>query len=418
MFLYHPDKQGGIFFVFKEIILKGDLIMKKAILTFIILILASSNVYGAQVGEIYARGAVLMDMNTKRVLWERSSDLELAVASTTKIMTALIALENGNLEETATVSQRAASAPKVHLGLKKGEQYRLKDLLFPLMLESSNDAAVVIAEYVGGSVENFADIMNKRAEEIGANNTFFVTPNGLDQNGNHSTAYDMALITCEALENEEFLKLIGTLSYTLSSTDGKRTFTVNNKNRLLREFEGALGVKTGFTGMAGHCFVGAAEKDGATLISVVLGSGWGTSKEKKWIDTKKLLNYGFNNYSLEKVLEKGTYCGKTIVLNSDEKEVNAVVKDEGYAMISQEEKSEIKVKARINKSMEAPVKKGDVIGKVWVETSSGEELFKTDLVAERDINKKTMKSSMEKVINNWLNSSFRDIIFPVKSIQP
>lgn len=385
--------------------------MKKLLLVFLMSISMIINTYGAQPENIGATGAVLMDMETGRVLWEKNSDVPLSVASTTKIMTALLAIESGLLEETATVSARAAKAPKTKLGVSVDDEYILNDLLYPLMLESSNDVAIVIAEHVGGSVEEFAIMMNERAEEIGAIDTYFVTPNGLDENNNHSTAYDMALITAEALKNQDFVNLINTKTYSFQCQNKSKNFSVTNKNRLLSEYEGALGVKTGFTNLAGQCFVGGAERDGMTLISVVLASGWGSvGKQKKWTDTKSILNYGFDNYSLEQVLDKTTLWGKTIVNHSEEDVVKALIEEDGYAVLSQDEKSDVKVKAKLIESIDAPVKKGDVLGSVWVETLEGEVIFETNMIAEKDIERKTMRTSLQKVINNWLNSSFAGII--------
>ncbi|MCL2461450.1 MAG: D-alanyl-D-alanine carboxypeptidase, partial [Defluviitaleaceae bacterium] len=231
--------------------------------------------------DVNALGAVLMDYKTGRVLWEKNADEPMAMASTTKIMTAIVALESGKLDEIATVSARAASAPQVKLGLSKGEKVRVSDLLYPLMLESANDSAVAVAEAISGSVEGFCAAMTRRAKELGAKDTVFETPNGLDLGNHHSTAYDMAMITRHALSMSAFVELVNTKSAEIKSD--RRTYTLNSKNRLLDEYDGANGVKTGFTGKAGHCFVGAARRGDMQLISVVLDS----SKQGKWADTKK-----------------------------------------------------------------------------------------------------------------------------------
>ncbi len=262
--------------------------MKKSALIFLCLIFFTSPVYAAEEIEtpnVEAHGACLMDAKSGRVLWGKNEKAPLAMASTTKIMTAILALESGKKEETVTVSERAAFAPKVKMGLSPGEKLRLYDLMQALMLESSNDAAVAIAEHIGGSVENFCAQMTAKAKIIGARDTVFETPNGLDAGEHHSTAYDMALITRYALGVPGFLDLTNTPEASFKS-DGRK-YSVTNKNRLLHEYTGANGVKTGYTGRAGHCFVGAARRGDMQLISVVLGSGWGDKgRSQKWIDTK------------------------------------------------------------------------------------------------------------------------------------
>lgn len=378
--------------------------MKKLIIILMAMVVTNTTCVHGEDMKIGAIGAVLMDADTGRVLWERKSDVPMAVASTTKIMTAILAIESQRLDETAVVSNHAASAPKVKLGLKKGEEYKLGDLLYPLMLQSSNDAAVVIAEHIGGSVEGFAEMMNEKAQELGAKNTKFVTPNGLDENDNHSTAYDMALITAYALDNQDFVKLINTKEYSFSSINKGQSFNAYNKNRLLNEYEGAIGVKTGFTGKAGNCFVGAAQRDDMRLISVVLGSGWGTAgKQQKWIDTKRLLNYGFDNYNMKQILDKDMAVGIVKILHSKEGEVMAQTCEDGFAMLSAEEEGDLKTSARLIQSVEAPVKKGQVLGEITVSTSNGEVLLTSELTAKEDISRHDLITSAKKTINLWLN---------------
>ena len=376
----------------------------KKILILIFSLIFTVNVYGGEM-SVVSQGAVLMDEKTGRVLWEKNMNDEMAMASTTKIMTAIIALESGKTEETVIASKTAASAPEVKMGLKAGEEHRLYDLLYPLMLESSNDAAIAIAEHIGGSVEGFAKLMNNKAKEIGALNTEFVTPNGLDKGNHHSTPYDMALIAAYAIKNTEFLDIINTPQITIPlKNTNEKTYTFTNKNRLLREFEGAIGVKTGFTNKAGQCFVGAAKREDMTLISVVLASGWGTKgKEQKWIDSKKLLNYGFDNYSYVTVFEEHSEAGSVDVIKGSKENVLAVADECSLVCVNEEEKSDIDINVNILKSVEAPVKKGQKLGTIEVVLSNGEVLFKTDAVAAEDIERHDFKTCMEKVIKLWFN---------------
>lgn len=265
-----------------------------------------------ELNTLYARSAVLMDADSGRVLFGKNSQEPLPMASTTKIMTCILALEYGDLEGKATASDYAASQPKVRLGVVSGETFYLKDLLYSLMLESHNDAAVVIAETVGGSVEAFAEMMNKKAEEIGCRDTYFITPNGLDgedENGIHSTtAEDLARIMryciMESAARETFLEITSTMSYVFSNADGSRSFSCVNHNAFLGMMEGALSGKTGFTNNAGYCYVGALRQDGKTFIVALLACGWPNNKTYKWSDTKKLMNYGLEHYDYRSVYQE------------------------------------------------------------------------------------------------------------------
>lgn len=251
--------------------------------------------------KLYASGACLMDTSTGRILYGKEENTSLPMASTTKIMTCLLALENGNPAGEVTFSKRAASMPKVRLGASAGSTFRLEDLLYSLMLESHNDTAVAIAEHVGGSVEGFAALMNAKAAEIGMTQTNFVTPNGLDADGHGSTPADMCRLAAYACRNEAFLNIVQTPSRTITTVNGGRSYSLSNKDAFLTSYEGALGIKTGFTGKAGYCFVGAARKGERTFVSCVLASGWPPNKSYKWADTKALMNFGFETYDYQNI---------------------------------------------------------------------------------------------------------------------
>ncbi len=256
--------------------------------------------------KLYAKSACLMDADSGRILYASNPDDIRAMASTTKIMTCILALECGSPDTIVNVSSRAASMPDVQLNICSGEQYYLKDLLYSLMLESHNDTAVAIAESIGGSVEGFASLMNEKAASLNLKNTHFVTPNGLDADGHYTTASDLCRLTAYAIKNERFLDIISTSSYSFSELSGKRSCSVYNRDAFLTMYNGALGVKTGFTGDAGYCFAGAAKRNDITLVSSVLASGWPPNKSYKWSDTKALMNYGFDNYKMYDLLS-GTY---------------------------------------------------------------------------------------------------------------
>lgn len=247
--------------------------------------------------ELRAKYACVMDSDSGRILYGKESGTKAPMASTTKIMTAILVLESGRTGETVSASSYAASMPKVHLGMQKGYQYRLKDLLYSLMLESHNDSAVAIAEHMAGSVQGFAEMMNQKAADLGLKDTHFVTPNGLDADDHYSTAANMCRLAAYAIQNKEFCALVQTKIHQFSTLDGKHHYSVSNKDAFLSYYEGALGIKTGFTSKAGYCFVGAARRNNTTLTSCVLACGWPPNKSFKWTDTKNLMDYGFTNYT-------------------------------------------------------------------------------------------------------------------------
>lgn len=262
--------------------------------------------------SLYATAAVLMDADTGRVLYEKNGEEFLANASTTKIMTCILALENADLDEIVEVSAYAASMPQVKLFMNAGEHFVLRDLLYSLMLESHNDSAVAIAEHVGGSMEAFAEMMNQKAVQIGCENTWFITPNGLDatqtiidgegnvvEHSHGTTAGDLARIMAycafHSPKAEEFLTITRTASYFFSSEEG-RSFSCTNRNAFLNMMEGALTGKTGFTNKAGYCYVGALERDGRRFTIALLACGWPNNKTYKWADSKELFTYGLDHY--------------------------------------------------------------------------------------------------------------------------
>lgn len=260
--------------------------------------------YDVQSSDLYAQSAVLMDADTGRILFEKDGYTPKPNASTTKILTCILALEYGNREDTVEVSAYAAKMPDVQLNICEGEEYYLGDLLYSLMLESHNDTAVAIAEHIGGTVENFAKMMNEKAKEIGCTSSHFVTPNGLDASddgGVHSvTAADLALIMRYCImispKRDEFLEITRTASYSFTDISGARSYSVSNKNAFLSMMDGALSGKTGFTADAGYCYVGALERDGHTYIVALLACGWPGNKNYKWHDCKLLMNYGIEAF--------------------------------------------------------------------------------------------------------------------------
>lgn len=358
-----------------------------------------------QLNKINAKGAILVEEESMRILWGKNEDIPLPMASTTKIITCVVALERGNMQDVVVASKRATSAPRVKLNLKIGEKQTLEDLLYALMLESSNDAAIAIAEHIGGSVEKFCDMMTQKAREIGATTATFKTPNGLDAEGHVASPYDLALITKHAYKNPEFMKIINTKSRNIpsKSLDGSSPHTLQNKNRFLSSYEGANGVKTGFTGLAGHCFVGGAKKDGMQLFAVVLASGWGArGRSQKYTDTIRLLEYGFNKYKKVAIKQAMDSAGEVPVIRGEEKIVSLVYANSLSLPLTQQESEEISISLNIPQNIKAPIYQNQKLG--TADIYIGKSLVATlPLISVSNINKKTIATSFKKAINEWIN---------------
>lgn len=334
--------------------------------------------------QLFATAACLMDGDTGRVLFGKRETDPMAMASTTKIMTCILALENGGEQAVATASAQAAAAPKVHLGVYEGEQFLLGDLLYSLMLESHNDAAVMIAETIGGSIEGFAALMNEKAAAIGCTDTHFVTPNGLDASDaggdHHTTAADLARIMRYCIKTSpkatEFLAVTQTRSYTFWDLKKKNMFNCYNHNALLDQMEGAISGKTGFTAKAGYCYTGALERDGKCLIVTLLACGWPNHKNYKWADAAKLLNYGLESYTYRDVLDHswkpgrievtdGVYDGLLQTKSSASLSLVSPALDPARSLPVLLKETEIPKKdIFLPELIEAPVKKGEKVGSV------------------------------------------------------
>ena len=325
--------------------------------------------------SLYAKSAVLMDGESGRILYEKNGYEHMPNASTTKIMTCILALEEGDLESEVKVSSYAASMPQVRLGMSKDDSFRLKDLLYSLMLESHNDSAVAIAEHIGGSVEGFAAKMNQKADELGCKDTYFITPNGLDASdgtGVHgTTAEDLARIMSYCIQNREFLEITRTTSYQFSNLAGTRHYNCNNHNAFLQMMEGALSGKTGFTGNAGYCYVGALQREDRTFIVALLACGWPNHNTWKWSDTKELMNYWLENYHCEDVYEYDREFPNVTVEEAEpengrlyqEVTIPLLVKEEKIRVLKRTDE-EVRTIYEIPEQVKAPVREGQQIGRV------------------------------------------------------
>ena len=361
--------------------------------------------------QLFATAACLMDGDTGRVLFGKRETDPMAMASTTKIMTCILAIESGRLDETVTVSQHAASMPKVHLGMTTKDTFLLKDLLYSLMLESHNDSAVAIAEHVGGSVEKFAEMMNEKAKELGCEHTHFITPNGLDakdETGSHgTTAKDLATIMSYCIKNDTFLKITQTKQHSFQNVERSRNFTCNNHNAFLQMMDGALSGKTGFTADAGYCYVGALKRGERTFVVSLLACGWPNNKSYKWADTRKLMEYGLEHYEKVKVKAKQELETVPVINAADnsydpDKEILMPVRVKGKDLrVLKDKEEKVTVKCTTKKVLQAPVKKGTVIGKA--EYYIGEEkAVSYPIVAMENVSARTPRWYLQCVLEKFL----------------
>ena len=375
---------------------------------------------GAASGEdslaLYAQSAVLMDADTGRILYAKNAEEQRPMASTTKIMTLILALENANPDDIVTVSDYAASMPDVQLHLRAGEHYRLGDLLYSMMLESHNDSAVAIAEHVAGTVPAFAVLMNAKARDIGCYDTYFITPNGLDaedSGGVHSTtAFDLARILryciMQSPKREEFLKITRTGAYSFSDVEGVRTFTVGNKNAFLHMMEGALTGKTGFTGNAGYCYVGALRQEERTFIVALLACGWPNNRSYKWSDTRKLMNYGLEHFTYRNVWQEPKLPElpvKNGIPDRGNLEEEARIRlrlssEEPDLKLLLSEDEQVQVETHISQEVTAPVEPGTLLGSVRY-LLDGQVVKVYTVEAAEDVEAVTLGWCLEKVLKRY-----------------
>lgn len=348
--------------------------LKILTLTLVLLLLASTAIIAEP--TIVGEAAVLMDAETGRVLWGKDETVQRAPASITKLITALVAIEKGNLQKEVKINEEAVNTSGSIVWLKVGETQTLENLLYAMMLNSGNDAAKAIAEHIGGSQEAFVKMMNEKAKEIGAISTNFINANGLSAEGHYSTAYDIALIMKEALENPDLRKIMGTQYKDWDGADWKSQLA--NLNQMLWQYEGTIGGKTGYVSEAGRCLVTAANRDGLELISVVLGS----NADRIWSDSTKILDHGYNNFHKLKLTTKSDEilqvetAGTTIPVVTGKDVEYLTSKNAEHIPTSKIKMHQIKL----------PLKKGDIIGELEF-VLNDEVIEKTDLLSAQDVKK-------------------------------
>lgn len=339
------------------------------------IILLSRNAPG-----VSAQGAVLIDAYDDTVLMAQLANTRLPMASTTKIMTAIVAIENCDINKKVKVSDEAIGVEGSSIYLQKGEILKMEDLIYALMLESANDAAVAIAVEVAGSVEKFADMMNKKAEELGLKDTHFMNPHGLDHEEHYTTAFELAKIASYGLKNEQFKKIVSTKKYITQNSEGNyRAFF--NHNRMLRVYNGAIGVKTGYTKRTGRCLVSAAERDGLMLVAVTLND------PNDWRDHRNMLDFGFDNYKRIKVIDASEHHYNIPVVGGLSDYIKAGVIEDISVRTFTNSENKVETTVQLKRFCYAPIEKNDVVGEV-VATLDGEVVATAPIVALEDIPKR------------------------------
>ncbi len=340
---------------------------------------------------INAQAAIVVEESTGRVLFEKNAAQKRSIASTTKIMTAIVALENADIDEEIVISKRAAGIGGSVIGLQTGQKFTLKEMLFALLMVSANDAAIAIAEHIGGTVEDFSKMMNRKAVSLGMDNSHFVSPHGLDRENQYSTAYDLAVITIEALKNPLFAEIVSTKS---SYIPGHSLY---NTNELLGSCPGVDGVKTGYTGKAGRCLVTTVKRGDMRLVSVVLGSPTRTARANA---SRDLINYCFNSYSMEELLKAGDLYAQVPVYRGVEGHVSLIADESVILPLSKAELEILKMNKRIPEVLNAPVYAGTDTGYIEYEVN-GKVLAGSILKISKDIRKKTMLDYLKDVLDSW-----------------
>ena len=359
--------------------------------------------------KINSRSAVVIDRKSKNIIYGKNENVKKAMASTTKIMTAMVVIQNTNLNNTVEISKKAAGTGGSRLGLKAGDKVTVKDLLYGLLLRSGNDCAVALAEYVAGSVQEFSNLMNQNAQMLGLNNTHFVTPHGLDEEEHYTTAYELAILADYALNNELFAQIVNKKSYTININ--KNSKTLNNTNELLGNLNGVYGVKTGFTNGAGRCLVTSIKRGNLDVICVVLGAD---TKKDRTRDSAKLIEYTFNKYEEIDIKEKikesfekwNEINGNRINIEKGESsklELTLNDKDKIFTYpIEKGTEDNINIEINANLKLKAPVLENTNIGKIKVYYNA-KELLEIDILNINKINKKRIKNYMSDIFKNYNN---------------
>lgn len=345
--------------------------------------------------KLNSRIGLIFDRNSKRILYEKNGLKQVPMASTTKIMTAIVVLENSKLNDIVTISKKAAGTGGSRLGLRINDKITVHDLLYGLMLKSGNDAAVALAEHVGGGIEGFADMMNKKAKELGLINSHFITPHGLDKEEHYTTAYELACMADYALKIPKFKEIVSSKNYNI--TINARSSLIGNTNELLGNLNGVYGVKTGFTNGAGRCLVTACKRENLDIITVVLGAD---TKKYRTSDSIKLIEYAYKNYEVidieKKIKEqfenwKQLNCNRIYINKAKQEKIDLNIESLGYSKIAIKKTDIDNIKMEINSLyyLEAPVEKEKIIGNAKIQIN-GETIANLNIKNKQVIEKKNI----------------------------
>lgn len=360
---------------------------------FMALIFMYNQVGALAQGESSARAACIMEMETGRVLFACSMHDRLPMASTTKVMTALLAIELGDPESRVTCSKNAYGVPGTSIYLQEGETLTLREMLLGLMLASGNDAAVAIAEHIGGTVEQFAAMMNERAREIGAVNTHFANPHGLPDEAHYTTAYDLTLIAREAMKNDTFREIVSKQRASIPWEGRTYKRQLNNKNRLLKDYEGATGVKTGYTSKAGRCLVFGAMRENMELIGCVLGCG-------DWFDeAARLMDGCYETYSMMRVLAPTVSAGRIAVTEGKKSSVGMCVMEEMSIPLSEGEAAQVVLD--VPQSVRAPVYPGMHLGTATL-VAGGRVYGTCEVLASERVDSDRITMDVRRIMARWI----------------
>ncbi len=339
-----------------------------------------------------AQAAALVEMNTGKLLLAKNPHEKLPMASTTKVMTAILAIENCSLEEKVKVTKEAYGTEGSSMYLELGEELSMEDVLYGLMLSSGNDAAVAIAVHIAGSKEAFADMMNEKAQELGLSNTHFVTPNGLPDDAHYTTAYELALISAYAMQNETFRNIVCTRDYVTKTGNRKRK--LHNKNKTLYLYEGGNGVKTGYTKAAGRCLCFSAQRGGMQLVGAVLHSG------DTYGDAFSLMDYGFAQYEMQKLVSAGDVIHYARLQGAKKNILALEAQKDIIVPVKVGDEAQFRSQLRLDKAVEAPVEQGDVYGALLL-WENGRLMASSPLIAAETVYENTIMDYFKRCIRDW-----------------
>ena len=348
--------------------------------------------------SISARGMVLIDANTTRILYSHNEAEQMPMASTTKIVTAITVLENcNNLDEIVTITKPSTLIEGTSIYLKEGEQLTVKQLLYGLMLQSGNDSAHALALHIGDNIENFANMMKQTAIKAGAKNSSFANPHGLDAPNHYTTAYDLALITSYALKNKDFKDIVSAKKFIIEAGENTTARTLINKNRLLDSLDGCIGVKTGYTSKAGRCLVTACERENTTLICVVLNC------RPMFEESVELIEKAFNEFENVTILEDYGCVGEIDVVGGEKNKIN-LYNQKGFSiLLLPEEKSNINIEYDLPKVIQAPISKNTPVGKVKIFYDNN-LIFSENIYTIEDVNVIDNNNKLKDILDKWYGS--------------